>query len=47
MAINPMQQQQSPDMLMAMMTDPRATPQQRMAAMSALNALKGGANAPE
>jgi hypothetical protein len=47
MAINPMQQQQSPDMLMAMMTDPRATPQQRMAAMSALNALKGGANAPQ
>lgn len=47
MAINPMQQQQSPDMLMAMMTDPRATPQQRMAAMSALNAQKGGANAPQ
>lgn len=46
MPINPMQQQQSPDMLMAMMTDPRASPQQRMAAMSALNALKGGANAP-
>ena len=47
MAINPMQQQQSPDMLMAMMTDPRATPQQRMAAMSALNAMRGGANAPQ
>ena len=47
MAINPMQQQQSPDMLMAMMTDPRSTPQQRMAAMNALNALKGGANAPQ
>jgi len=47
MAFNPMQQQQSPDMLMAMMTDPRATPQQRMAAMSALNAMKGGANAPQ
>ena len=46
MAMNPMQQQMSPDMLMAMMTDPRASPQQRMAAMSALNALKGGANAP-
>jgi len=46
MAINPMQQQQSPDMLMAMMTDPRATPQQRMAAMSALNTMRGGANAP-
>ena len=46
MAFNPMQQQQSPDMLMAMMTDPRATPQQRMAAMSALNAMRGGANAP-
>tara|TARA_R110000868_G_scaffold95522_3_gene262640 strand:+ start:3656 stop:5479 length:1824 start_codon:yes stop_codon:yes gene_type:complete len=47
MAFNPMQQQQSPDMLMAMMTDPRTTPQQRMAAMSALNAMKGGANAPQ
>jgi hypothetical protein len=47
MAFNPMQQQQSPDMLMAMMTDPRATPQQRMAAMSALNAMRGGANAPQ
>ena len=46
MAMNPMQQQMSPDMLMAMMTDPRASPQQRMAAMSALNAMKGGANAP-
>jgi hypothetical protein len=46
MAFNPMQQQQSPDMLMAMMTDPRATPQQRMAAMSALNTMRGGANAP-
>ena len=47
MAFNPMQQQQSPDMLMAMMTDPRATPQQRMAAMSALNTMRGGANAPQ
>ena len=47
MAFNPMQQQQSPDMLMAMMTDPRSTPQQRMAAMNALNALRGGANAPQ
>jgi hypothetical protein len=47
MAFNPMQQQQSPDMLMAMMTDPRATPQQRMAAMAALNAMRGGANAPQ
>jgi hypothetical protein len=46
MAMNPMQQQMSPDMLMAMMTDPRASPQQRMAAMSALNTMKGGANAP-
>lgn len=46
MPINPMQQQQSPDMLMAIMTDSRATPQQRMAAMSALNAMRGGANAP-
>lgn len=44
--MNPMQQQMSPDMLMAMMTDPRASPQQRMAAMSALNTMKGGANAP-
>jgi len=47
MAFNPMQQQQSPDMLMAMMTDPRATPQQRMAAMSALNTMRGGAIAPQ
>jgi len=47
MAFNPMQQQQSPDMLMAMMTDPRSTPQQRMAAMSALNTMRGGANAPQ
>ena len=46
MPINPMQPQMSPDMLMAMMTDPRGTPQQRMAAMSALNAMRGGANAP-
>jgi len=45
MAMNPMQQQMSPDMLMAMMTDPRASPQQRMAAMSALNTMKGGVNA--
>ena len=47
MAFNPMQQQQSPDMLMAMMTDPRATPQQRMAAMSALNTMKSRAIAPQ
>lgn len=42
----PQQQQMSPDMLMAMMTDPRATPQQKMAAMSALNAMKGGPSSP-
>ena len=46
MPVNQMQPQMSPDMLMAMMTDPRGTPQQRMAAMNALNAMRGGANAP-
>ena len=38
---------QNPDMLMASMTDPRATPQQRMAAMRMLNQGGGGQPPPQ
>ena len=37
----------SPEMLTAMLSDPRAQPAQRMAAMNMLNQMKGGAGAPE
>ena len=42
-----MSQQMSPEMLTAMLSDPRAQPAQRMAAMNMLNQMKGGAGAPE
>jgi len=39
-------QQMSPEMLTAMLSDPRAQPAQRMAAMNMLNQMQGGAGAP-
>ena len=44
--MSPMSQQMNPAMLTAILSDPRAQPAQRMAAMSLLKQMQGGAGSP-